>query len=836
MKKKQLNRWLKRTTAFGLAAAITAGGIVWNTMPDVVLVSEAEELAAGTTDYGLANNIQDGTILHCFDWKYNDIKAELPNIAAAGFTSIQTSPAQRDDTFGVWYMLYQPQSFSITTNALGSKEELQSLCDEAEKYGINVIVDVVANHMRGDGTNVDASMSKSSHADYYHQNDLGAGTAIDWSNRYQVTYGRIGMEDLNSENANVQSAVKAYVQELKSVGVDGIRWDAAKHIGLPSEGTTFWSNVADQSMYNYGEILVGPDDRSSGNEGLMKEYTNYMSVTDSSYSSTVLGSVNSGKVPSTYGNWSARGVSDSKIVYWAESHDTYANDGGESKNVSEDKIDRAYAIVAAKSGATALYFSRPSATAKTAIMAGAKGSTHFTTRAVAMVNKFHNAKVGEKEYYTTDSSCSTAAVCRETGAVVVKGSGSGSVTVPNGNGTTGFTKPGTYVDAVSGNTFTVTASTITGTVGDSGIAVLMGTDYKYGDDNYKGGNGGGSDITVTLPETLEANTVYFVKPSSWSDDVKIYAYSGDGESAAKLTGEWPGTSMTKSTDGYYSYTLPSTVSSAKIIFTDGTNQYPASQQPGLDYASGNAYVYQNSKWTKTEISTPNPNPDPDPDPDPQPSPDPSEGLPETLEANTIYFVKPTGWGSDINIYAYDESGTSTVEYTGKWPGTAMKLSDNGYYYSYTLPSTAKSANIIFNDGKNQYPAQQQTGLTFATGNAYTYVNGTWTKVAVDTPDPKPDPEPTKEKLELTTDAKDNTVSTGSDVKLTSTVNDLANVKYFMYTYTKNDGKEVIIKSYSTAKTVTLNVKKSGSYVFKVYAIDANGNVLSDAVTETITVK
>ncbi len=170
-----------------------------------------------------------------------------------------------------------------------------------------------------------------------------------------------------------------------------------------------------------------------------------------------------------------------------------------------------------------------------------------------MVNKFHNAKVGEKEYYTTDSSSSTAAVCRQTGAVVVKGSGSGSVSVPNGNGTTGFTKPGTYVDAVSGNTFTVTTSTISGNVGDSGIAVLMGTDYKYGDDDYKGGNGG--DVKVTLPETLEANTVYFVKPASWSDNVKIYAYSGDGATATKLTGEWPGTAMTKNEGGYYSYTL-----------------------------------------------------------------------------------------------------------------------------------------------------------------------------------------------------------------------------------------------------------------------------------------
>ncbi len=813
MKKKQLTKFLSCAGALSLAAAIAAGTVYYSGMDAISLVSAATESADVTaTDYGLADNIQDGTILHCFDWKYTDITAELANIAAAGFTSVQTSPAQRDDSFGVWYMLYQPQSFSVTTNALGTKEELEELCTEAEKYGINVIVDVVANHMRGDGTNVDASMSKTYHSDYYHDNDYGAGTAIDWTNRYQVTYGRIGMEDLNSENENVQAAVSAYVQELKSIGVDGIRWDAAKHIGLPSEGTTFWPNVTDQSMYNYGEILVGPSDASSGTESLMKEYTNYMSVTDSSFSSTVLSAFKSGTVPSASGNWCFRGISDDDLVYWGESHDTYSNDGGESQSVSQNIVDRAYALVAAKSDATALYFSRPSSNQKTSIMAGEKGSTHFTSSEVAWVNKFHNAKDGESEYYAANSDLSAAAVCRETGAVVVKGSGSGSVTVPNGDGVTGTTAPGTYVDMVSGNVFTVTSTTITGTVGDTGIAVLMGTDYNY------------EEEVVTLPETLEENTIYFVKPSSWGSSVYIYAYDESGTSVVNYTGEWPGTAMTKSADGYYYYTLPSTVSSASIIFSDGEgNQYPASQQPGLDYSSGNAYVYQSGKWTETVINeNPNPNPNPNPDPD-----DPTEeGLPETLEANTIYFVKPSTWASTVYIYAYNESGTPTVEYTGSWPGTAMTLSDNGYYYYYTLPDTAESANIIFNDKTNQYPAAQQTGLTYTKGCAYVYQDGTWTETVVDEPEPVPVVDP----IELNADTEE-AVSVGTEVTLTMTNNSLSGAKLYMYTYTRNDGKEVVLSSYSTATSVTISPNKTGSYEFTVYAIDANGSQLGTANAE-----
>ena len=91
---------------------------------EVETTVDAAEVAS--EDYGLADNIQDGVILHCFDWTYNDIKKELPNIAAAGFTSVQTSPAQKGDG-STWYWLYQPQTFSIQPNALGNKDELKAL-------------------------------------------------------------------------------------------------------------------------------------------------------------------------------------------------------------------------------------------------------------------------------------------------------------------------------------------------------------------------------------------------------------------------------------------------------------------------------------------------------------------------------------------------------------------------------------------------------------------------------------------------------------------------------------------------------------------------------------
>ena len=75
---------------------------------------------------------------------------------------------------------------------------------------------------------------------------------------------------------------------------------------------------------------------------------------------------------------------------------------------------------------------------------------------------------GKADYYTVSDGCSVI-TRKDGGAVIVKGSGSGEVSVENGGG---YAKPGTYTDAVSGNTFTITSSTISGTIGSSGIAVV----------------------------------------------------------------------------------------------------------------------------------------------------------------------------------------------------------------------------------------------------------------------------------------------------------------------------------------------------------------------------
>ena len=109
--------------------------------------------------------IAGSAILHCFDWSFDEIRDALPEIAAAGYTAVQTSPVQppKDynaswtDTSGQWWKLYQPLDLAITDGVnfgswLGTKAQLKALCEEAELYGIQVVVDIVANHLANNGS------------------------------------------------------------------------------------------------------------------------------------------------------------------------------------------------------------------------------------------------------------------------------------------------------------------------------------------------------------------------------------------------------------------------------------------------------------------------------------------------------------------------------------------------------------------------------------------------------------------------------------------------------------------------------------------------------------
>ena len=634
----------KKVLCLTLCAAMTASA--------AAAVGMVSASGASAADYGLADNIQDGTILHCFDWKYSDIIEELPQIAKAGFTSIQTSPVQPAAGQGPWYWLYQPTSFTVGQD-LGTKEELTQLCEEADKYGIKIIVDVVANHLAGNHDSIQADLRD---AKYWHT----YGEIVSYNDRTQVTQGNIDMQDLNSEDEYVQQVVAEYIDELKEIGVDGIRWDAAKHIAVPSENCNFWPAVTKAGLYNYGEILKGPTD--TGNEDIMKEYTEYMSVTDSDYGDSLRSSFNSGKAPTFDGNWTQEGISASKLVYWGESHDTYSNkENAGSNNVSQNVVDRAYAVAAARADASALYLSRPFAKARDSIRIGVKGSRQFVSDEIAAVNHFHNDNIGKKDAYGVTDNCSV--VTRQGGgAVLVLGKGSDKeVSVDN---VSSYVPAGTYVDDVSGNTFEVTDSKITGKIGETGIAVLTSTPQARISASEVSGTEFEKTITVKLSAIGVTNAKYETSEGesgsfSNGDTIEI---GGKTESGGELT----------------------------LTLTADTGDSSVSVQ----------YTYQKKE---------------------------AKDYPELEAGGVVFDNSQTKWKT-VNVYVYDEVTTSETITNGAWPGVKMEdCGDDLYKYELPEQfEPCSHIMIIFNNGSgDQIPGQMQAGLTMAYTDKKLYDGTKW---------------------------------------------------------------------------------------------------------------
>ena len=699
----------------------------------VMLFTMASNIFADNK-YGLKDNIQDGVILHCFDWTLADIQEEIPNIAKAGFTAVQTSPVhERAGKGSVWYDVYRPYDFKIG-NGLGTEADLKALCAKAHEYGVKVIVDVVANHT--DYSNVAQRLLD---LGLYHQ--LGHG--INWGDRFDVTHGEIGMKDLDTNNSTVQAIIKQYIQDLKACGVDGVRWDAIKHIGLPSEGDSFMQNVVDQEMYNYGEIL----DNTGGNDKILfPEYQTYMSITDNGYGNGFANSFAGGSINESVGNFNQRNAKTEKLVYWGESHDTYANDGGESKNKSQNVIDRAYAVVAGNNGATALYFSRPAQTAKNDIKFGDKGSVHFKDAEVAQVNHMHNVCAGEPNYYVKGNG--VCAQVRKSGAIIVLGSGSDrDVTVANGAGDGKWLMSGTYKDMVGGGVFTVNASTISGHVGESGIAVIYnagsivlppevvfnpadGTAFSdetltvtatplnavsawiqvndgakqdfTADKQFTVGAdvAYGKNVTITWGATdkegkTETGSVTYKKVKAYvpeldkADEIScflettnaaaaVYVWNGKVNPVIEYAGAWNDAINKKLPlvgKNVFKWTYDGTETSAptQIIFLDGNGNKLS--QIDQEFVNHGYYVDGTYSTTVTKVHEE-----------------------EIVDPKYVYYDNASNWE---NVYCYFYNGTTS---SSVWPGVKMtydaSASHNGKtgWYKVQIPTAYLKAKFFINDG------------------------------------------------------------------------------------------------------------------------------------------
>ncbi len=461
--------------------------------------------------YGLTDDLDNATILQAWNWSYANMTKELDKVASQGFTVIQISPPNeiKEATKGHkvtgendngWWMFYQPAGFQLnesTDNALGTKSELVAMVKEAHKRGIRVIADSVINHM-GTAPNEDniTSTDPMQHVTpkakqfepeiynnkLFHSPWFNMTYKYEWSGPQDtctndLTRGCTSrLPDLKTEDPKVQNAIYDYLKEMVDAGIDGFRFDAAKHIETPSDlakyKSDFWVNTVTK-VKTYAKSTYGKDLLSYGEIlntcGFGRSYNHYfpfMKVTDSTIYRQVQDAVNGGSPASAIPQNMANGTK-AQTVLWDESHDTYMD--GSSKDFTKARRNKTWAAIAARDGITSMYLARP---ANLTQQLGVASETDWTSKEVGEVNKFNNVYAGQGEYLANGSGVAVIGRGSKTqggGAVLVNCSG----TTKNVSGLAVATMAdGKYTDRIGGGIFTVSGGKVSGSIGGTGIAVL----------------------------------------------------------------------------------------------------------------------------------------------------------------------------------------------------------------------------------------------------------------------------------------------------------------------------------------------------------------------------
>ena len=548
-----LARLSKKTVAF-LAAVTTllAGLSISTAAPQEASASTRDSYAdtvgnptfeAARKKYGLPKDMKDGATLHAFEWSFKTIMENIPDIAKAGYTSIQTEPIVKikdnrklgtGNWYLNWYYVYQPTDMSIGNYVVGSEDEFKEMCKLAHQYGLRIIVDSVSNHFTSD---FDVIEGKWKNKDYFHEDKQ----ISDYNNREDCTQHKLsGLWDLNTQDDTVTEGMHDLLVQTVADGADGFRYDAAKHIELSDEvfggkQSHYWDTILQNgAQYQYGEVLEDANVREA-------DYANLFNgssprgggITDSSYGHEVRNAVQFKNLGASHFTSHSK-VTEDKSVNWVESHDNFAN--GEAnipQELSDEWIKYGWAGVTAQKNGMSLFFDRPYKDGGTYGTGGVgtygNGSGPFTENSklgdagsdlwkdpeVVAVNHFRNAMVGEASNVSNCGDDNCLMVERYAGSAAQDGMVVANANASDKNlaGTSTKLANGSYTDEVTGSTITVSGGKVTsGTVKGQSIAAFsnktrsgkVSTAEAYPNK----GTIPGESKTITLRSYQSTNTTY----------------------------------------------------------------------------------------------------------------------------------------------------------------------------------------------------------------------------------------------------------------------------------------------------------------------------------------
>ncbi|MEW2067941.1 carbohydrate-binding module family 20 domain-containing protein [Streptomyces sp. NPDC007346] len=225
----------------------------------------------GATAQAAAPGDKDVTAV-MFEWKFDSIaKACTDSLGPAGYGYVQVSPPQEHIQGGQWWTSYQPVSYKIASR-LGDRSAFSAMINTCHSAGVKVVADAVINHMSaGSGTGTGgSSYTKYDYPGLYSVNDLNhcQSEINNYNDRANVQNCElVGLADLDTGEDYVRGKIAGYLNDLLSLGVDGFRIDAAKHMPA-GDLAAIKSRLTDPNAYWKQEAIHGEGEAVSPSEYL----------------------------------------------------------------------------------------------------------------------------------------------------------------------------------------------------------------------------------------------------------------------------------------------------------------------------------------------------------------------------------------------------------------------------------------------------------------------------------------------------------------------------------------------------------------------------------------
>ncbi|MEU8465085.1 carbohydrate-binding module family 20 domain-containing protein [Streptomyces sp. NPDC029003] len=196
-----------------------------------------------------------------FEWRFDSVaKACTDSLGPAGYGYVQVSPPQEHVQGPQWWTSYQPVSYKIA-GRLGDRAAFQRMVAACHGAGVKVVADSVINHMAaGDGVGTGGSpYTKYGYPGLYSGADMDdcRATVSNYQDRANVQNCElVQLADLDTGEDYVRGRIAEYLNDLLSLGVDGFRIDAAKHMPA-ADLAAIKSRLSNPGVYWKQEAIYG---------------------------------------------------------------------------------------------------------------------------------------------------------------------------------------------------------------------------------------------------------------------------------------------------------------------------------------------------------------------------------------------------------------------------------------------------------------------------------------------------------------------------------------------------------------------------------------------------